>query len=159
AITVNDRRKAKQDRLRCPQRNSFRLPVSYFRSAGEIFLDNATSRCRYETLAGSLSQLSLTALSRVRKSPPEVDQGGGYCLRPRLEEHPVFYSLRRHEPCLCQVLHVACHRRLTGADLPDDGTQANAVFDEISINLLREVSDRIKQPLNDHEPLLVRQSL
>jgi hypothetical protein len=72
-------------------------------------------------------------------------------------ENPIFDLLAFDHAGLLQDLHVISHGWLLQADFLGDVADADAVIDQITINLRREVGFGIGEPMHDAQPVLVGQ--
>src|SRR5689334_6370336 len=68
---------------------------------------------------------------------------------------PLLDALGAHEFRRRQDTHVLAHGRLADAELFGDQETADAVFDQIAIDLLAEMLPRLAQPFQDLQPPLI----
>jgi hypothetical protein len=72
-------------------------------------------------------------------------------------KRPLFDSLRPHQACLQEDLHVFTGGRLAYTQFLRDQHAAHSIFDQIPVHLRPEVFSRLLQPVEDLQPSVVRQ--
>ena len=72
-------------------------------------------------------------------------------------EGPLFDALCLYEVCIDENLQMLAGRGLAHAEFLSDGSAADSVFDQISVDLLGKVRRGVFKPIQHHPPAIVCQ--